>query len=72
MLFVYFSISGISIPRETPAPSTTEGSSQVPFSSPATGVGARPKYSKVERESTTLEKKDNSFTGECSRITFPC
>lgn len=56
------SISGISIPREPSAPSTTtQGSSQVPFSSPATGVGARPKYSKVEKDST-IEKKDNSFT----------
>ena len=65
-LCLFFSISGISVPRETPrSPSEPERAStnKVPLSSPSDGSGARPKYSSTEKESSSLFKKENSTTG---------
>ena len=63
-----FSIPGISVPRETlNSFSESERSTEVPLSSPPRGSGARAKYSSPDKESSTLDKKENnSSIGESS------
>ena len=55
-----FSISGISVPRETQSPAPQSEESKVPLSSPPRGAGARPKYTSVKTESSTLNKTENN------------
>lgn len=64
------SISGISVPRETQrtTASGSEESTNVPLSSPPRGTGARPKYSSVNKESSTLDKTENNSSIDLSSL----
>lgn len=62
------SISGISVPRETQSPAPQSEESEVPLSSPPRGSGARPKYSSVKTESSTLNKTENNSSIDLSSL----